>query len=226
MGRQKGKNQVVVYLAPELHRGLRLQAARVGRSMSDLVEQALRAQAGQESPRVQLPRPPEPPIPEVVEALAAHGAPLWSGGRRTEGSLEQTVAAGLTAARRHPSLLRVLPVLLWRNRARLSLARLRDAAGADGQRPLGMLIDLTAEVTRWERFHRWADRIRASVTVPDPPQAFFEPGATGQRYLELARLRTPAVIRRWGYLVATPLDDFQEAVNRFCPARRSSIAPI
>lgn len=201
---------------------LRLESARTRRSMSELVEQALRARKGSEGKKRPLPGGPEAAANEVSEALAKYGAPLWSNGRPTDLTLEQAVAAGLAQARRHPSLLRVLPTVLWRNRRRLSLNRLRCEVGKPGLPALGMVLDLTAEVTGSDKFRRWADGLFGAGAKQDPPVPFFESGATGRRYLELARLRTPEVVRRWGFYMATPLDDFQDAVRRFCRDLRSS----
>ena len=41
MGRQKGRRQVVIYLPPEVHDRLKIEAAKTRTTMSELVESAL-----------------------------------------------------------------------------------------------------------------------------------------------------------------------------------------
>lgn len=210
MGQHKHKKQLLVYLKPELHQHLKLQSARTGTSMSKLVEQAVRVSLGAEQVPV---ADQEVERPEVVEALAKYGAPLWSSGRPTQLSLEETVATALTLARRHPSLLRVLPVVLYKNRSRLSWSSLRERT--TDLPALGMLLDLTAELTGVEMFSTWARELDDTVR-PGPGVPFFERGGS-RRYRELARQHTPELVRRWGYQMATPMDDFHAAMRRFCP---------
>lgn len=205
----------MVYLPTELHRRLRLQSVRAGESMSSLVEQALEASLGPR--RLQLPAG-EAQRPEVVEALARHGAPLWSSGRPTSLAVEEAVARALDLSRAHPSLLRVLPVVLYRNHGHLSWPALRQHA--TDLPALGMLLELTAEVTGLEVFRSWALEL-ADTVQPGPPVPFFE-GKDSGRYLELARERTPGLVRRWGFLMATPLDDFYATMRRFCPDLHST----
>ena len=217
---------MVVYLPHALHQRLRLQSARVGTSMSELVERALTSHLPVE--RVPIPSRPKVERSEVVDALVMYGAPLWSSGQPTQLSLEEAIARGLALARRHPSLLRVLPVVMFNNRSRLSWDELRSRV-AD-LRTLGMLLDLTAEVTNVELFRSWACALSPPAEQPEtagrpqaPPTPFFE-GSRGGRYLELARQRTPAVVKKWGFLMATPIDDFRTAVRRFCPDLTDSTA--
>jgi hypothetical protein len=217
MGHREGKSQAVFYLSPDLHKSLRLQSARTGQSMSDLVESALRAHGRSAAPRRPIPRDRENARPEVVEALVSHGAPLWGRGDPTRLSLEEAVAGGLALARRHPVLLHVLPAVLHGCSGRMSLPALRSCVGPGGLPALGMLLDLTAEVTGSTRLRRWAREIRRACEPRDPPELFFEGARRGARYLEVARRRTPEVARRWGFLMATPLDDFAAAARKFCP---------
>jgi hypothetical protein len=197
--------------------------------MSELVEEALRARMGAQRRLMPLPDRPALPVPEVVDALADYGAPLWSDGRPTRLSLEEAVAQGLALARQHPSLLRVLPVVLYKNRSRLSWPELRARVDEGTLPALGMLLDLTAEVTGIETFRTWAEELfnhRGQQENLENPAPFFEGRPRGRRYAELARQRTPDVVRRWGFLMATPIDDFRDAVVRYClDDRESSIAP-
>lgn len=225
LGRQKGKKQVVVYLPPEVHEGLRLQAARSGGTISGLVEEAVRAKMEGQGPRLPLSGETEEPHP-LIEALAHYGAPLWSRGTPTALELEDVIAEGLVLARSHPSVLRVLPIVLYRNRSRVRWRRLRARADRCGEASLGMLLDLTAELTGITLFRRWAAELRGEHLRPEPPIPFFVNGPRGARYRELAEQRTPDIVRRWGFLMATPLEDFRAALRRHCPGSPSSTARI
>jgi len=224
MGRQKGKRQVVVYLRPELHEGLRLQAARSGGTISGLVEEAVRVQLSGPGPRLQIPLGIEEATSPALEALAHFGAPLWSRGAPGALGLEAAVAEALVLSRSHPSLLRVLPVVLFKNRRRLRWRALRSQVPRSEQAALGMLLELTLELTGVELFRRWADELRRHGVLQDPPAFFFVNGPRGRRYEELAEQRTPAAARRWGFLMATPIEDFLEAMRRHCPDSPSSTA--
>ncbi len=214
MGKSSRKRQVLIYLPPQLHQRLRLEAASTGKSISELVERALTGPLPLEKQRVPLAAGLELPTPEVVDALAEHGAPLWSSGRETGLPLERAIAAGLLAARRHASLLHVLPIVLLKNLDRLSWPELRAHVHPAELPALGMLLDLAAAVTGTERFRDWATELWAGGVRQDPPAAFFVERAASARYLALAEQRTPQVVRRWGFLMATPVEDFAEAVRR------------
>jgi hypothetical protein len=213
MGRHKGKKQVLVYLSPALHQRLRLEAARRSVSMSAMVEQALESRL---APRLKPLADDLDAQPNVVEALAGFGAPLWSTGRATDLTLEQAVAGGLELARHRPTLLRVLPVVLCLNRSRVSWPGLRAEVARESLGALGMLLELTAELTGIEAFRRWALELEP-FAEPGAAAPFFRDRPASGRYLALARERTPEVARRWGFVLATPLDDFRSAMERFCP---------
>jgi plasmid stability protein len=224
VGRSSRKKQVVVYLPHALHQRLRVQAAHMGKSISQIVESALRDRL-EERPRVQLPADLDTAPPQVVDALAQHGAPLWSSGRPTGLSVEDAIAQGLVAAHAHASLLHVLPIVLERNKELLSWPELRARVETARLPALGMLLDLAAEVTGTARFRAWAAELWDAGVRQEPERPFFAAPGAGARYLELARQRTPEAVRRWGFLMVTPIDDFRDAVRRHCPELPSSIAP-
>jgi hypothetical protein len=216
VGRSKLKKQVVIYLPHEVHDQLRLQAARLGTTISELVETAVVARIG-ERRRIPLPAELESPAPElVVDALAEFGAPLWSSGQSTRLSLEEAILLGLGASRRQPSLFHVLPIVLHKNRARLSWPELRARADAATRPALGMLLDLTAEASGSERLRAWAAELWEAGARQEPVTPFFTTRPLGARYLALAQQRTPAVVRRWGFLTATPIEDVKAALERHC----------
>lgn len=123
-------------------------------------------------------------------------------------SLEDLLTLGLQLAHADASLARTLPVVLWRNRARLRLEELSRAARAAGEgAALGFFLDLTAELA--------ADRelAKAAASLEDarsPALTFFFTGA-GDTLVgkELAERRTPTVARRWRFLMNMPFASFE-----------------
>ena len=144
---------------------------------------------------------------EVVgESLVAHGAPLaaWKGAAHL--SLEDTVIAGLRLARENATVLRVLPILLAKNLARLEWPRLRQAAAdAHDEAALGMLLELTSDVTGHPEFRVWSKSL-PTPTASSP--AWFLDGdrrrSASADYRDLLRRRTPRAARRWGFLMTPP----------------------
>ena len=63
LGRMKRPRRAIVRLDPELHRALREEAARNDRSVSELVNTAIRRTLGES------PRPPLPPRPKTPDLL-------------------------------------------------------------------------------------------------------------------------------------------------------------
>ncbi len=204
---------MVVYLPPALHRRLRAQAARLDLTVSALVEAAVTARLDEQR-RVPLPAGLERGEPDpVVDALAAFGAPLWSSGQPARVELVAAILQGLAASRRQPSLLHVLPIVLHANRDSLSLEELRFRSDRALLPALGMLLELTAELTGDERLRGWADELWRQGVRQAPVEPFFT-ARTGARYLALAAERSPELVRRWGFVLATPLDDFRAALER------------
>jgi len=165
---------------------------------------------------IRLPENETPGIPDVVNDLAAYGAPLWSNGCAPSMTLECAIARGLEEARVHPSLLRVLPIVLWENRSELCFEKLCASVRSECLPRLGMLLDLAAALTSSDVFSGWAEELFKRVSKKDPPVLFFANGSTGRMYRELAEVRTPDVVRKWGFLMTTPIQDFQDAMEKFC----------
>jgi hypothetical protein len=216
MGRHSRRTQVVVYLPPELHDSLRVRAAQQGTSMSDLVEQSIRGKPGIARSAVPIGPEADTAQPEIVDALIALGAPLWGRGAARRPPVAATIARAIGEARNHPAILRVLPLVLQRHAGRLSWKALRAAVAPGDLAALGMVLDLSAAATGSDRLARWARALWNTGVRQEPEAPFFDsPSARSPRYLELAAQRTPEVVRRWGFLMATPLDDFRAAVERF-----------
>src|SRR5580704_269041 len=84
-------------------------------------------------------------------------------GRSAAPDLEKLLVDALALSRRDPSVTRALPVLLWRRRGDLDLAKLRSLAKAKGrERTLGFFLDLAARLSGDRRFRSAAAALRPS----------------------------------------------------------------
>jgi hypothetical protein len=213
MGQHRNKRQVMVYLSETAYKRLKLRAARAGVSMSVLVEQALDDGPTSDRPMRPLSRVAEPPLPPAAAALVAHGAPLLGHGD-SDLPLEEALALGVRESRRHPALLRALVVAMVKNKD-VSWAIVREHLAPEEWPTLGAVVDLAAVASRDEGFRRYADELFSEVGATLPTESFFTEPAIAKYSLALAE-RTPASLRKWGFLCATPVEDFEEAVRRFC----------
>ena len=159
-------------------------------------------------------RPPFADGERVRGWLAAVGAPLLAGrpskGRRPP--LEDVVAQGLAVSHHDATVARVLPIVLWRHRDRLDHDRLVDAATRWNERQaLGFFLELTGLLGGDRRMASLSERLRDRRRTR--PRPFFA-RAQGRMALALARRRTPALARRWGYLMNMDLDSFASAFGK------------
>jgi hypothetical protein len=146
--------------------------------------------------------------------LAAAGAPLLVS-RRAKGprpSLEEVLAEGLVLSHEDATVARVLPLVLWRHRGRLDPGRLVGAATLRNERQaLGFLLELTGLLAKDPRLASLAKPLRDRRRTR--PRPFFA-RAQGRMALALARRKTPALARRWGYLMNMDLDSFASAFRK------------
>jgi DNA-binding Lrp family transcriptional regulator len=141
----------------------------------------------------------------VRESLAAYGAPLLGITPVPRMSPEDAIVAGLLMSRQDPALLRTLPLVVAGNAQRLDWARLHEEARRRKQKAeLGMLLDLTARLTGRpelsERARSLRDRRRGL-------RSFFP--LRGRYHKRVTEMNTPAVARRWGFLLNMPEDSFR-----------------
>ncbi len=145
--------------------------------------------------------------------LRAAGAPVGAAPvRGRPPALEEVLAAALGVAHRDATVARVLPLLLWRQRERLDLSGLIQAATRrDERRTLGCFLELAGRLGRDERL------LEASKTLRDGrvsrARPFFE-RRQGPLAMAAARKNTPALARRWGYLMNMGLDSFASTFAR------------
>jgi hypothetical protein len=86
----------------------------------------------------------------------------------------------------------------------------------DELRVLGVVLELTADATGNRDFHAFADALLAETGAPpNSPEPFFTRPDLA-RYSLALRERTPEAMRRWGFVCATPAEDFRDAVRKFC----------
>ncbi len=147
--------------------------------------------------------------------LSELGAPLVVR-RRVRGkapSPEAAVAAGVSLARRDPTVATALPICLVRNRDRLDVERLKLEARRRGQtRATGFLLDMTAQLSGDRRFRRWARMFRDRRVKRT--HDFFPADAAGYAR-KLADLHTPAVARRWHFRMNLGADAFAGPFRKF-----------
>ena len=142
--------------------------------------------------------------------LAHYGAPLYGVSvvaRRAAPDLEKLVVDALALARRDPSLTRALPVLLWRRRRDLDMAKLRHLAEGSGrERALGFFLALAGRLSGDRRLRSAAAALRP--LSPFPPENFFT-NHQGPLARALAEKNTPVVARSWGYRMNMGMDAFE-----------------
>jgi hypothetical protein len=157
--------------------------------------------------------PPAAPGRErrLRDSLIAWGAPLSGERAEAHEGLEDTLLAGLAAARRDGTILRVLPVVLARNLSQLDWRALREGARARKLKAeLGMLVELTADLLDRPELRREVadlrDRRRRGARFFPEIHSDFE--------RRLAGLRTPASARRWGFRMNMSEESFRSTLER------------
>jgi DNA-binding transcriptional ArsR family regulator len=173
--------------------------------------------------RLLVKREPEPlgerqsRLRHMEEKLTALGAPFLAPPRKTAGeSTEQTLADALVLAHESGQLAEMLPYVLWFNRERMNLGQLvEEATRRDERATLGLLLELAGKLGHAPELVRAAselgDRRRRRV------RQFFT-RASGRWAAAVARLNTPSVARRWGYLMNMPLESFESVFRTFARA--------
>lgn len=160
------------------------------------------------------PRPSAPDTEKVRTWLSAAGAPLLVSRPATGPmpSLEQVLAEAVALSHRDAAVARVLPLVLWRHRNRVDHEELvRQASLRNEGQALGFFLELTGRLGSDARLKARARPLRDRRRTRARP---FFTRALGRRELALARARTPALARRWGYLLNMGLDSFVSAFGK------------
>lgn len=156
--------------------------------------------------------------------LAHYGAPLYGESTlsgRAAPELERLVVDALGLSRRDPSMTRALPVLLWRRRGDLDMAKLVRLAQAKGrERTLGFFLDLAARLSGDRRLRSAAAALRPSS--PHPSTNFFT-NHQGVLARVLADQNTPPVARVWGYRMNMGMDVFESMFAKAKATEREAL---
>jgi hypothetical protein len=146
--------------------------------------------------------------------LAAAGAPLLVArpARGRMPPLEEVLADALGLSHQDATVARVLPVVIWRHRQRLDHGRLVRAATRRNERQtLGFFLELTGLLGGDHRLAFLSEGLRDHRRTRARP---FFTRAQGRMALALAERRTPALARRWGYLMNMDLDSFASPLGK------------
>jgi hypothetical protein len=144
--------------------------------------------------------------------LRALGAPLLESPEPVE-DREQALVEGVSLARHDPTVARVLPLAVWSQRETLDPEHLRDVARHEKVRhEMGFFLELTSELADDRAMQRLASTFRDHrVSGPIP---FFLLPTTRAAEATAAR-RTPAVARRWGYVMDLDMDSIRSQFQKF-----------
>lgn len=147
----------------------------------------------------------------VRESLAAYGAPLLGDEPRRHYTLSDTVLRGLKLARTDATVLRVLPLVVFKHVRDFDWTDLRERARRMNLKAeLGMLLDLTSDVASLPAVRAEARQLSDGRRKR---KRFFHP-VHGQFERELAQMRTPASAARWGFFLNMPEDAFRETLRK------------
>lgn len=152
--------------------------------------------------------PPAPDAEKVRRWLGALGAPLLASrpARGPVPAVEEVLAEGVATSHQDAAVARVLPLVLWRHRNRLDHEELvRQASLRNESQALGFFLELAGTFGDDPGLKARARRLRDRRRTRAHP---FFARARGRRELALARARTPALARRWGYLMNMDLASF------------------
>jgi hypothetical protein len=127
--------------------------------------------------------------------------------------VEHVFGEALSLSHRDPTVARVFPLVLWRQRDRLDFDRLFDEARRrDEQQALGYFLELAGQLGGEPRL------VKAARTLRDRRRKrarMFFAGPHGPRALAATRRNTPQEALRWGYLMNMGVDSFRSTFDKF-----------
>jgi hypothetical protein len=152
----------------------------------------------------------------VLWNLKRYGSPLaWYGHPTQKLSLEETLAHGLALSRTEPSVAEAWPVVFVKHRSEVDLDALAAMASQLGQtQTLGFFMGLLGELLQDSSLEALEEKLGRGQSWK--MRYFFDLGQ-GPLYLELTRMKTPEVAKRWGFWMNTTLEDFRSALRKFAP---------
>lgn len=151
---------------------------------------------------------------QVRTWFASVGAPLGSAETKEPvPPVEQVVGEALSLSHRDPTVARVFPLVLWRQRDQLDFDRLfQEATRRDERQALGYFLELAGELGGE------AGLVKAARTLHDRRRKrarMFFAGPHGPRALAATRRNTPKEALRWGYLMNMGTDSFRSTFDKF-----------
>jgi len=151
---------------------------------------------------------------QVRTWFANVGAPLGSA-ETTKPSppVEQVVGEALSLSHRDPTVARVFPLVLWRQRDQLDFDRLsQEATRRDERQALGYFLELAGKLGGESRLVKAA---RALHDMRRKRARMFFAGPHGPRALAATLRNTPKEALRWGYLMNMGVDSFRSTFDKF-----------
>lgn len=152
---------------------------------------------------------------KVYAALIAWGAALVHAGvpAHEPSKLEELLPQATRLAHHDATVLRTLPLLVARHAEELSVDLLQRAATREQQEAeIGMLLALTGSLIGNEKLQRSAEVF--AHARKSTPELFFQTSGSDREY-RLAQLRTPQVVREWGFLMNMPEDVFRTLLDKY-----------
>jgi len=151
---------------------------------------------------------------QVRTWFASVGAPLGSAETsKPVPPVEQVFGEALSLSHGDPTVARVFPLVLWRQRDRLDFDRLfQEATRRDERQALGYFLELAGALGGESRL------VKAARTLHDRRRKrarMFFAGPRGPRALAATRRNTPKEALRWGYLMNMGTDSFRSTFDKF-----------
>ena len=157
---------------------------------------------------------------DVIANLQELGAPLTSErppGRKdaapNQMSPEETLARALVVSRHNATVLRTLPLVYAKLANQVDLAEVsRKALELRQKRALGFVLDVAGELSKNPLFKQAAARLNDRRVKKDEP--YF--GTLKSKYeWALAKRNTPALAKKWHWVMNMPMESFQGLYDKF-----------
>jgi hypothetical protein len=147
-------------------------------------------------------------------SLAHHGAPLMGTEPIDVMLLEATVLASLASARNNGTILRILPIVIAKNRHRINWVDLKEGARrACLKAELGWLLEFTGMLLSDDKLLKHASELKDRRRT----RKVYYPEARNRFEQELAEDASPEVARRWGFMMNMSEASARSLLAKHCP---------
>jgi hypothetical protein len=152
----------------------------------------------------------------LLANLKRYGAPLQTDAPlRAELSVEETLAQALVLSHKNPTVLRALPVAVLKNLTFLDVDLLMRRANEHREnRSLGFVLDVAGTLAKDRALKRAAAQLHDRRVKHHSPYFVTAQGKFAQ---ELARRNTPALAKKWHFVVNMPMESFRGLYEKFAP---------